>query len=312
MPPFPRQSIDRCLHAGAHLAAQTPWGRRLRRRIGAKQTLAYGPGAGAEHLVDVLWPAQPASGLLPVVVYVHGGGFGLGSRDSHWHAGAAFAAAGCLTLVTNYRLAPAAPYPAALADLCRLWGFLLTNVEGWGGDRQRIFLAGESAGANLIAALTWALCAPRSEPFAAAAFAAGVVPRGILPACGLLSLGVARPPQPGYWARLVTWRLAAIEIRYLGAPAQPVPELASPLQLYAEAPAAALKRPLPPFFIQVGDRDPILADSLALHAALRRRGVTSRLQIYPAAGHAFHLLPWQRQAAAAWLDAVGFVQTPPD
>ena len=76
------------------------------------------------------------------------------SRRSHWHAGAGFAGAGCLTLMPNYRLAPAAPFPAALSDLCALWSFLLAHAEAWGGDAEQIFLAGESAGANLIAALS--------------------------------------------------------------------------------------------------------------------------------------------------------------
>ena len=60
------------------------------------------------------------------------------------------------------------------------------------GDPSRIAVAGESAGANLVMALTVACCYPREEPWARAVFDAGVVPKVVAPACGLFQVSDMR------------------------------------------------------------------------------------------------------------------------
>jgi acetyl esterase len=93
-------------------------------------------------------------GRAPVVIYVHGGGWALGSpeecepfcRRLTLHSGWA-------TLAPDYRLAPEHPYPAALEDIERVLAWLRERGEDLGLDTSSVALAGDSAGANLAAAV---------------------------------------------------------------------------------------------------------------------------------------------------------------
>ena len=106
--------------------------------------------------------------------------------------GLIFARRGYVVVNINYRLAPEHPYPAAIEDTCAAWRWLLDNISTYGGDPNRIAVAGESAGANLVMALTVACCYPREEPWARAVFDAGKVPKVVAPACGLFQVSDMR------------------------------------------------------------------------------------------------------------------------
>src|SRR5690606_7801756 len=130
-------------------------------------------------------------GPLPTVLYVHGGAFRSLSRRTHWLMGLAFARAGFVVANVDYRLAPAHPFPAAVQDVCAAYTWWAAHAADHGGDPGRLVLAGESAGANLVTSL--AICAAwrRPEPWARAVFDAGVAPRAVLPACGILQVSRA-------------------------------------------------------------------------------------------------------------------------
>ncbi|MBL27833.1 MAG: hypothetical protein CMM50_09840 [Rhodospirillaceae bacterium] len=89
---------------------------------------------------------------LPVIVYFHGGGWVLGSLDSHDHGARALcAAAGAIVISVGYRRAPEHPFPAAAedADIAVRWAE--TSGPSIGGDPSRIVVAGDSSGGNLAA-----------------------------------------------------------------------------------------------------------------------------------------------------------------
>ncbi|XP_040383252.1 2-hydroxyisoflavanone dehydratase-like [Oryza brachyantha] len=99
---------------------------------------------------------QEPSKKLPVLVFFHGGGFLIESADSstyHSYLNTLAAAAGVLVVSVDYRLAPEHPLPAAYDDS---WAALLwaaSAPDGWlseHGDTARLFLAGDSAGANIV------------------------------------------------------------------------------------------------------------------------------------------------------------------
>ncbi len=94
--------------------------------------------------VDLYVPAQ-ANGA--AIVDVHGGGFFRGDKDKDADLGAAFAAAGYLVAIPNYRLAPAHRFPAPVDDLLRLLDWLAAS--DWAFDRRRVGAFGSSAGGNL-------------------------------------------------------------------------------------------------------------------------------------------------------------------
>ncbi|MFF8844048.1 alpha/beta hydrolase [Streptomyces sp. NPDC015127] len=94
---------------------------------------------------------QPAS---PTVLYVHGGGFTVGSLDGVDELCRLIAAgAECTVFSVEYRLAPEHPYPAALDDVRTAHAWLTANAADLGVDPHRIAVAGDSAGGGLAAAL---------------------------------------------------------------------------------------------------------------------------------------------------------------
>ena len=89
---------------------------------------------------------------LPVLVYFHGGGFVLGSLDE-FEPFCTFLAAGarCLVVSVDYRLAPEAPFPAAVDDAWEALRWVGSHMAPYGGDPSRLAVAGDSAGGNLAA-----------------------------------------------------------------------------------------------------------------------------------------------------------------
>ncbi|KAM0895084.1 hypothetical protein ACQ4PT_024066 [Festuca glaucescens] len=98
----------------------------------------------------------PSSTKLPVVVFFHGGAFLIGSADDtayHNYVNALAAAAGVLAVSVDYRLAPEHPLPAAYDDSWAALRWAASPQDGWiaeHGDLSRLFLAGDSAGANIV------------------------------------------------------------------------------------------------------------------------------------------------------------------
>src|SRR5690606_17740509 len=92
----------------------------------------------------------------PVLVFVHGGGFVMGDKSSvetpfYDNIGTYAAQQGMVGVTVTYRLAPANRWPSGPEDLARVVGWLRDNVARYGGDPDRIVLAGQSAGATHVA-----------------------------------------------------------------------------------------------------------------------------------------------------------------
>ena len=186
-----------------------------------------------EHRLDIYRPAA-RTGPCPIMFYVHGGGFRILSKDTHWLFGLRFARQGFIVFNISYRLAPRHPFPAAIEDTCDAYRWMIENAAHYGGDLERIVAAGESAGANLVTGLAVAQSYARPEPWARSVFEVEPSLRGVLPACGLLQVtDTARfwrrkPKLPG----VVIDQLSEVTKAYLGsrrAQAEPHNEMADPL-----------------------------------------------------------------------------------
>lgn len=287
----------------ASLGRLHPMARLERQGLRRVRDVAYREGARREHLLDVYVPA--GEGPWPVAIYLHGGSFRILSKDSHWPAGVQLSRAGYLTFNVNYRLSPAHRFPAALDDVSEAYRWIVEHAAHYGGDVGRLVLAGESAGANLVTALTVASCWERPEPAARRVWRTGVVPRVAMPVCGILQ--VSEPARFGKVQRLSPWvmaRIAGVGAAYLPPGEKDGLELADPLCVIERAGAQA--RPLPAFFLAAGTRDPILDDTRRLATAVRRLGGACEERYYDGEPHAFHLLLSRAQAQAFWRDALGF------
>ncbi|HQY62244.1 MAG: alpha/beta hydrolase [Myxococcales bacterium] len=269
----------------------------------------YHEGRRKEHLLDVYLPAAATSDPLPIVFYVHGGGFRILSKDTHWIMGLAFARRGYAVFNVEYRLAPAERYPAAIADVCHAYTWVIEHAARFGADPSRVVLAGESAGANLVTSLAAALAYERPEPWARAAYGTNAVPRAVVPACGLFQVSdsarfARRKPS---MSSFVAERLEEIEASYLGAAPHAVSlDLADPLVLFERGEAPS--RPLPPFFLPVGTKDPLLDDTRRLARALTRLGAVAEDAYYPGEVHAFHAFVMRSAARACWADTFAFLE----
>jgi acetyl esterase len=94
---------------------------------------------------------------LGLLVYFHGGGWVLGSLDTHDNLARALASeSGCAVLSVDYRLAPEHPFPAGLEDAFTAAAWACGNAAALGCDAGRLAIGGDSAGANLAAVVTQA------------------------------------------------------------------------------------------------------------------------------------------------------------
>lgn len=203
------------------------------------------------------------------ILYLHGGGYVIGSLDSHRHLAAeAGRAAGARTLAIDYRMAPEHRFPAAVEDALSAYRFLLD-----GGDAPgRICIAGDSAGGGLAVA-------------------------------AMLAIRGAELPQPGCGWCISPW----VDLACTGASMQDnaahdptvqrqgVLEFAS-IYLAGADPRAAIASPihgdlhgLPPLLIQVGSAETLLDDSLGLARVAGLADVAVDLQIWPEMIHVWHL-----------------------
>jgi acetyl esterase len=114
----------------------------------------------ANGLMGRLYTPPDAPARLPVMVYLHGGGWAAGSVETHDpFCRLLCAAAEVLMLSVEYRLAPEHPYPAGLEDTLAAYGWVAEQAQSFGGDAQRVALGGDSAGANLAAVAANRICA---------------------------------------------------------------------------------------------------------------------------------------------------------
>ena len=112
--------------------------------------LAY--GGDPRQRLDVYMPAEVTTSA-PVLVFFYGGSWKSGTRSYYRFVGEAFAARGYVVVVPDYRLYPAARFPAFVEDGALALKWVERNASRFGGDSSRIILAGHSAGAHLAALL---------------------------------------------------------------------------------------------------------------------------------------------------------------
>lgn len=117
--PVRRLVLDAGLHAVAGLVDVLPDMRRRMATVRLTTDRVYARHGGEVQRLDVLQPAGP--GPHPVIVYLHGGAFAVGSKRTHRAVAAAYASRGYLVCNVDYRLAPQHPFPAALEDACAAW-----------------------------------------------------------------------------------------------------------------------------------------------------------------------------------------------
>jgi monoterpene epsilon-lactone hydrolase len=228
-------------------------------RAGFEQMAAFFPVAPEISVEDVRaggvpaeWVRAPEASAERIVLYLHGGGYVIGSLRTHRSLVSRIsAAAGAHALSLDYRLAPEHPFPAAVEDATAAYRWLLST----GAEPARIAVAGDSAGGGLTLAT-------------------------------LLALRDAGDPLPGAGVCLSPWT----DLEGTGATARPgavddpmirLDGLVGMGKAYAghdlrhplAAPLHADYAGLPPLLIQVGTRELLLDDALRVTEKARGQGV---------------------------------------
>ncbi len=307
-------ALDGFFHGASKLGGLHPKADPKHHGVSVLKDVAYAPADASgvtppHHTLDIYTPRR-ATGALPIVLYIHGGGFRILSKDTHWVMALAFARRGYLVFNVNYRLAPEHPFPAAVEDVFQAFSWLVEHAKEYGGDLERLVVAGESAGGNLTAALTMATCFRRDEPYARRVFDHGVVPRAWLPYCAVLQVSDIERLRRR-WPKLSNFihdRLLEVSRAYLGDDPQSqgvTLELADPLTVLESS--LQPERPLPPCFAACGTADPLVADTQRLAEALAARKVPHKAHYYPGELHAFLALVWRSEARRCWQETYEFL-----
>jgi len=219
--------------------------------------------------VPGLWLRRTETRDLPVLVYLHGGGYRIGSARA-WRAFGSHLAAACRTRVLNvdYRLAPENPFPAAVEDAVAVYRGLLDAGE----DPGQIILAGDSAGGGLAAAAGLSL---REHGLPLPGGIVCLSPWADLTNSVETYTSHADSDQVFSHAQATeaaAWYLAGGDAR------QP---LASPVFGDWEG--------MPPLLVHTGDIEVLLDDAKNLVERAKTAGVDVRLSIYPEMPHVWHL-----------------------
>jgi len=230
--------------------------------------------------VSAEWSVADGVDQGKVILYVHGGGYVMGSAGSHRDmTGRLSQAAGARVLSLNYRLAPEHPFPAPVDDSVAAYRWLL----GQGIQASNIAIAGDSAGGGLALA---ALIAIRDagEPMPAAGI-------GISPWVDMEGTGESMTTRAAVDPVVQKEGLLDMAKLYLGG-ADPKDPLAAPLHADLSG--------LPPLLIQVGDAETLLDDSTRITERARKADVDVTLKIWDEMPHVWHLfapiLPEGQQA----------------
>jgi len=230
--------------------------------------------------VPAHWLAAPGTGAGRVLLFLHSGGYELGSLRSDGELAARLGrASGMRVLFPEYRLAPEHPFPAAIDDVLAAWRWLRTSQDL---SATSIAVAGGSAGGGLAVALLVALRdAGEALPAAAALMS---------PTVDLTSSGASMTERADQDAISTPAMLRQLAAGYL-AGADPKTPLASPL-------FASLSG-LPPLLVLVGTADLLLSDSERLAEAAAKAGVDVTLEVGAGLPHVYPIMLGTPEAAEA-------------
>jgi len=123
-----------------------------RAAIPSELGIAYGPDV--KQRLDVYLPKGELR-KAPVLVFLHGGGNREGDRLQYGYVARPFAARGIISVVPSYRLQPNFPWPAQRDDAHAVLEWVYRHIGSYGGDPDRVYLAGHSAGSQLAAILSY-------------------------------------------------------------------------------------------------------------------------------------------------------------
>lgn len=209
-----------------------------------------------------------------VILYCHGGGYSTGSSKYARTLTSKLALATSMDILSfDYRLAPENPYPAALEDAQKAWNYLL--LKGYGANH--IIIAGDSAGGNL--ALSLLLTLKAEDRF---------LPRGLV----LLSPWTDLTMTSNSYEEKAEWD-PVLNKAYINRMTDAY-ALGEDLKNPLISPLFGDYTDFPPTYIQVGENEILLNDSLELFSAMKEKDVVVSMDVFPGMWHVFQMSPLKK------------------
>jgi epsilon-lactone hydrolase len=239
--------------------------------------------------VPARWITVPGADAGRVLLYLHGGGYQIGSFRSHAELASRLGrASGRRVLLPEYRLAPEHPFPAAIDDALAVWRWLRSQP---GASASALAVAGDSAGGGLAVAMMTALRDGGEDLPAAAVL--------ISPWTDLSCSGASMTERVDDDPIFVPDTLRRLAAAYL-AGADPRTPLASPLFARLDG--------LPPLLIQVGTAELLLSDAEELAKSAAAAGVDVTVQAGEGLPHVYPAMLGVPEAAEATDQAGAFLR----
>ena len=243
-----------------------------------KKDLDYTDGKAADankHRLDLYLPKDRK--LAPVFLFIHGGAWRTGDRAQYPPLGNRFAKEGILTVVPSYRLAPKNPHPAQIEDVAAAFAWTVRHIGEYGGDTNRIYLGGHSAGGHLAALLSL------DERYLKAHGLSPKSIRGTITLSGVFDLSQGDNQASVFGRDKVARREAS--------------------------PLFHVQIPAPPFLVSYCQWDyPTLpAQARAFHAALQKAGATAELVFVPHESHISEMIAFTQTNDPTALTIMQFI-----
>ena len=259
------------------------------------------PAEPVERVLDVMAPAPGGSvrlriylprqdAALPVLLYIHGGGWTVGNIDTHDPQCRRFAnRAACMVVSVDYRLAPEHRFPAAVEDVLAAADWIASQAQAHGGDPMRVAVAGDSSGGALAATVCQQL---RGRADIRTCLQVLMYP------CTDLRMGTASYRRLGQGNFLTAAKMRWFIEQYLASMSDAENPLASPLLADSVA-------DLPPALLITAGLDPLLDEGIAYGERLRLEGIAVEHINYEGWPHGFFF--WAGTSAAT--DANSRIET---
>ncbi len=231
------------------------------------------PSVGAKPArLDVYRPVKPTSKALPVLLWIHGGGFISGSKAQVGPYATMLASSGYVVASLGYTLAPGARFPTPVRQGNAALAYLRAHAEDFGLDPSRVFVGGDSAGAQIAGSLA---AAQTNTSLASELSLTPAVPsgdlRGVILFCGLYDMDTVAATR---FPALRTFLWAYTGSRDWASFAD-LDDLSTTRQVTPAYPAT---------FLSVGDADPFQSQAFELEAVLRREHVPVTSQYWNGTG----------------------------
>ncbi len=225
----------------------------LSTNVELKKDIAYAADADPKQHLDLYLPKEKKSP--PVFFFVHGGAWRSGDRAQYIPLGNRFAREGIITVVPSYRLAPQNRHPAQIEDVADAFAWTVRHISEYGGDTNRIYIGGHSAGGHLSALLAL------DESYLRKRDLSPKIIRGVISMSGVFDLSVGEGQASVFGT--------------------------DPERRKDASPVVHVRSSAPPFLITYCQWDyPTLpAQARQFHAALRRARVQSQLAFIPKQSH---------------------------